>query len=494
MPLDRWDRLAGRLVMAPPAGKDLTDRERTILERGEVRHLILFARHLREEKGAAGLIAECRTLVAGRPLVAVDHEGGLVSFASRLVGAAPSARLLGSIGDPAYAGEWAEAQATALRSFGFNMVNAPVLDVAGPGGSPVIGTRSYGRESVDVARMGEAAMSGYLRGGIIPVIKHFPGHGGVSGDSHVVLPVDRRTGAAIRARDIAPFQRCVEKGAPVVMAAHVAFPRLTGSGNLPASASPLILQEILRGDLRFRGVVMSDAFDMRGYGGKRFASDSLRAGIDLFCCGSTLAAGARFAGELARALRAGEVDRQLVVEKAAAIDDLMKIPGRRRKVVPPPTGREGEGIVWEGEGAFTPPAGNWHLFLPRGLAGRLKAPLLLDEVRRRWGASWRRRRITLFPADPDRGAINGLREKARQYDMVVLGLLGRGELPPGQQHLARALKRGGRKVLPVGLLDSQPVRRLCPAGALYTFDFRPATIAALVEMLAGEKRPEAKLP
>ncbi len=489
MPLDRWDRLAGRLVMAPPAGRSLTAAEGRILESGRVRHLILFARHLREKREAGDLIAHCRSLLPGRPLVSVDHEGGLVSFASRLVGAAPSPMLLGSIGDPGHTHEWAEAQATALRAFGFNMVNAPLLDIAHPKGSGVIGTRSYGPDHQGVGRMGEAALRGYLRGGVIPVIKHFPGHGGVSGDSHLHLPVDRRSLGTVRKRDLRPFARCIRAGAPVVMAAHVSFPRIPGSGELPACASEPILRDLLRDDLGFGGVIMSDAFDMKGFGGVRRAVESLRAGVDLFCCGSSLAAGARFAGELARALRLEEegLERQKVAKRAAAIDELLKIPGRRPRILQPPAGREREGFVWQGRGNFSPPRGNWHLFLPRRLPGRLKVPLLLEEVRRRRSVSWIRRRITLFPADPDRRAIARLCAKAEHFDWVALGLLGRGELPQGQQDLARALKGGEGRVIPVGLLDPQPVERLGFREALFTFDFRPATLAALVDTLAGEK-------
>jgi len=494
MTVDRWDRLAARLVMAPPAGGRLTGGEEKILSEGRVRHLILFARNLRNRPAAANLVGRARSLIPGRPLVAVDHEGGIVSFASAIVGSAPSPMLLGSIGDAAYAGRWAESQATHLRSIGINMVNAPLLDLATRSGSRVIGTRSFGEDPALVTRFGLAAMRGYLRGGVIPVIKHFPGHGGVPGDSHAILPVDRRPEAELRRRDLVPYLSTIRSGAPVVMAAHVSFPHLSGCADLPASASPPILNDLLRGELRFGGVVMSDAFDMKGYGGSARAVQSVRAGIDLFCCGSSLAAGARFAARIARALREGEVDRHRVKRSAAAIDELLSIPGRRRKGKDRPAAREADGIAWHGKGRFEPPGGNWHLFLPRRLAGRLSLPLLLEEVRRRRGDAWVRRRITIYPADPGRAAITRIMGKALQYDTVLLGLLGRGELPRGQERLARSLKTRVTRLIHIGLLDPEPLLSCGLTDSLFTFDFRPGTIAALVEVVTGRLSPRGEFP
>ncbi len=495
-PPDRWDRLAGRLVMAPPAGERLSARERRILAEGRVRHLILFGRNLRERTRVGRLVAEARSLVpGGKLLAAVDHEGGLVSFASRVAPAAPSPMLLAAIGSADLVAAWAECHATHLRAIGINMVNAPVLDVASPGGSDVIGTRSFGGDPDRVALFGAAAIGGLLRGGVIPVAKHFPGHGGVRGDSHVTLPRDGRPAGAIVRRDLPPFRAATAAGVPVVMVSHVAYPALDGGRSRPATLSPAILDDLLRKRLRFRGVVLSDAVEMKAFGGDAAAVDALAAGVDLFCRGDSLVGGARLAARLARALREGRVDRERAQSSAAAVASLLSIPGRRRPPVTTPPAKVESGFVRIGKGKYRPPEeGEWTLFLPRRLPGRIGVTFDTEKVRRLAGRNDAPGRIEWYPFDPNDSDINRLAAVALHRPVVLCALAGRGALPEGQVKLASALRSVGRRFIAVGLLDPEPVVRLAFGETILTFDCSVRAVTALVRMVERKKTPSGKLP
>jgi beta-N-acetylhexosaminidase len=162
------------------------------------------------------------------------------------------------------------------------MVFAPVADVD-PDGSSVIGTRSYSPDVDVAADMVVASVEGYLAAGILPVVKHFPGLGSVRGDSHRELPVQRKSVRALRGSDLVPFAAAVRAGAPVVMTAHVEVARL--DKRVPASLSSTVIGTLLRGDLGFRGVAVTDSQGMgpihARYGPAEGAVRSLLAGNDL---------------------------------------------------------------------------------------------------------------------------------------------------------------------------------------------------------------------
>ena len=146
--------------------------------------------------------------------------------------------------------------------------------------------------------------------------KHFPGHGGVRADSHVRLPVDPRPAKEIHARDLVPFVRAIREDLPAIMVAHVAYPALGTGVTRPATVSHEVITDLLRGRLRFDGIVMSDALEMAGFGGEEAIPDAFRAGIDLFCACRSLAQGRRVARILARALRDGRIDEMEAIERA----------------------------------------------------------------------------------------------------------------------------------------------------------------------------------
>jgi beta-N-acetylhexosaminidase len=226
---------------------------------------------------------------SGSVVLAVDEEGGDVTrlhyrTGSPCVGNA----VLGRLDDLDATRAEAARIAYDLRSVGIDLDLAPVVDVNSSDDNPVIGTRSFGREAALVARHSAAWVEALQAGGIAACAKHFPGHGDTEVDSHVGLPVVEVDVDVVRSRELPPFQAAIEAGALCVMTAAVVVPAL--DPGVPATFSAPLLQGVLRGELGFTGVVVTDALDMAGAsadtGIPEAAVRALVAGCDLLCLGS----------------------------------------------------------------------------------------------------------------------------------------------------------------------------------------------------------------
>jgi beta-N-acetylhexosaminidase len=251
------------------------------------------------------------------PLVSIDQEGGVVQRLSVGVDPVPSAASVGATGDRRYAREVARDNGRALADVGVTTVMAPVADVD-PTGTSALGSRVYSSDFRAAARLVTATVKGYLDAGVLPVVKHFPGLGTVTGDSHVTLPVQTKSVRELRRTDLVPFRRAVRKGAPVVMTGHVAVEAL--DPGVPASASPAVVQGLLRDDLGFDGVVVTDSHGMapifERYGPGRGAVVALAAGNDLVL-NSPNPRDARRA--LRAAVRSGELAEERLSEAATRV-------------------------------------------------------------------------------------------------------------------------------------------------------------------------------
>ncbi len=247
---------------------------------------ILFARNIEGPDQVRGLVAALRETVGrGDAPVLIDQEGGRVQrFGPPHWRRYPPARVLASVaGGPAARREAVRLSARLiaddLHALGVNVDCAPVLDVPQPGAHDIIGDRAYGETPEEVAVLGRAMAEGLLAGGVLPVIKHIPGHGRAASDSHFDLPVVDASAEALRQTDFAPFQALSDM--PLAMTAHVlyrAFDR-----RRPATTSRRVIRGLLREELGFSGLIMSDDLSMKALDGEmaRRARQSLSAGCDV---------------------------------------------------------------------------------------------------------------------------------------------------------------------------------------------------------------------
>jgi beta-N-acetylhexosaminidase len=222
------------------------------------------------------------------PVIAIDEEGGDVTRIAHRDGSPyPGNAALGAIDDVALTEAVYAALGADLAGLGVSLDLAPAVDVNTAADNPVIGTRSFGSDPALVARHAAAAVAGLQSAGVAACAKHFPGHGSTRQDSHHVLPTVDATRAVLAERDLPPFVAAIAAGVRAVMPGHLRVPALTG--DLPASLSPAALTGLLRGELGFTGVIVSDGLEMRAvsdvYGIPEASVLAVIAGTDLLCLG-----------------------------------------------------------------------------------------------------------------------------------------------------------------------------------------------------------------
>jgi len=272
----------GELFMLGFAGEDLAFLEAWAREEG-LGGVILFARNLGAPEAIAALTERLRRLTPDTPpLIAVDQEGGRVARLGDPFTAWPPARVLGLTGSEDLAFQVGQAIGIELASAGFTMDMAPVLDVDTNAANPIIGDRSFGPDPALVTRLGAAFARGLADAGILATGKHFPGHGDTAADSHLTLPVVPHPRDRLLSVEAAPF-RAAAPHLGAIMTAHVLYPAL--DPEYPATLSYRILTELLRSDLGFDGIVVSDDLEMAGLAGRWAAGAAacrfLQAGGDL---------------------------------------------------------------------------------------------------------------------------------------------------------------------------------------------------------------------
>jgi beta-N-acetylhexosaminidase len=260
------------------AGLELAPEEISFLRSARPCGVILFGRNVGTPDQVRRLTASAAEAVGDEILVLIDQEGGRVR---RL--RPPHWRALppACAYDKACGGDLARAAAAAravarltaadLRAVGINTNCAPLLDVPAPGSHDVIGERAFAATPDRVAALGAAVAEGLMQGGVLPVMKHLPGHGRATADSHYALPVVDATRAELEATDFAPFRAL--RHLPAAMTAHVVFTAY--DKNAPASASRRVTQEVIRGSIGFDGLLMNDDIGMKALSGT--AADNARA-------------------------------------------------------------------------------------------------------------------------------------------------------------------------------------------------------------------------
>jgi len=269
------------------AGLELSARERAFFKDAAPWGFILFKRNVDSPDQVRALTAELRDCVgrADAPIL-IDQEGGRVQrLGPPHWRRYPPGRAYGSLpaNDPLTRRELARLGATLmahdLRALGINVDCVPVLDVPAPDGHEIIGDRAYADEPDEVAALGRAAAEGLIAGGVLPIVKHIPGHGRARADSHLHLPTVEAGYAQLDERDFAPFR--VLSDMPMAMTAHVVYAAV--DPKRPATTSRRVIKRVIREAIGFHGLLMSDDLSMRalsgGFGER--AEAALKAGCDV---------------------------------------------------------------------------------------------------------------------------------------------------------------------------------------------------------------------
>jgi len=269
------------------AGFRLGAAEREFLNEARPAGLILFSRNCASPDEIRRLVADAVAAIgADDVLVLIDQEGGRVQRLRPPLGRnLPSARAFGELyetgADPAVAAGRLIFRLLAedLRGLGINCDCAPVLDIPVPGADGIIGDRAYSVTPGAVIALGRAVCQGLMAGGVVPVIKHIPGHGRAGCDSHLALPVVDACLADLRSSDFAPFQALADM--PAAMTAHVVYSAIDAQA--PATTSQATIGGIIRDEIGFSGLLMSDDLSMKALSGpiEKRAAEAIAAGCDV---------------------------------------------------------------------------------------------------------------------------------------------------------------------------------------------------------------------
>jgi beta-N-acetylhexosaminidase len=439
--------------------------------------------------------------------ISVDQEQGVVTRIGPPATQFPGSMALGAGRSTEDARTAAAITGEELRAMGINTDFAPVADVNVNPLNPVIGTRSFSSNPQLAADMVAAQVKGYQQdGGVSASAKHFPGHGDTATDSHVAFPVITHSRAEWEQIDAPPFRAAIGQGIDMIMTAHLSFPALDDSGN-PATLSKPILTGLLRGELGYKGVIITDALNMQGvrdlYGDAEVAVRALEAGVDQLLMtpamdeayGAVL--GAVRSGRISRSDLDAKVRRvlELKVERGI-VDDPMVDPAALDSVVgtadhlatAAAISNRTTTLVANGDGVL-PLSAPGKDVLVTGY-GVTTTQTLADGLTAAGAATTVRQTGTT----PSATAIAGAVAAAQGKDAVVVTTM-RAWSNAAQQRLVKALQDTGVPVIVVATRDPYDIAYL-PGTATYlaTYSYSPVAIEAVARVITGSVSPTGKLP
>ena len=313
--------MVGQMFLVSVGGTEPDYYINKMIRERNIGGVILFAYNMKGEAQTRSLVCDLQDLsVRTKPeiplFVAVDQEGGDIASVP-WVAPEPAAAAVGRGGDPGEARRIAARMGSQLSRAGINTDLAPIVDT---GHGAAIGNRSFGKDPELVARMGAAAIAGFEEAGVVSAAKHFPNHGPATSDSHVSLPVIRHGERELEKQDLPPFRAAIDAGVPMVMAGHLVYPAV--DPERPASLSRAATS-VLRGDLGFDGVVVTDDLAMAGARGGGTVADAaveaVGAGVDLLLISSAPQDQADAYDAVVGAVRSGEIPRSRVEESVGRL-------------------------------------------------------------------------------------------------------------------------------------------------------------------------------
>lgn len=397
----------------------------------------------------------------------IDQEGGPITRVGAPLQRWPSAMALGAADEPDLARDVAAASGRDLRSLGYTVVFAPVADVTTGPDDPTIGARSPGSDPGLVARTAIAQATGFADAGVVPVAKHFPGHGSVTSDTHLGSALQEADLATLRDRDLAPFRELAGAGLPAVMTAHIVVEALDPAA--PATLSRPVLTGLLREDLGFEGLVVTDALNMAavsdGHASGEAAVAAVRAGADVLLMPPD--PGAAVDG-LVAAVGSGELSRERLEESAARV--VATLRDRAGSPVPAQPGSDTDLALRASRAAVTQ------------LTGECGSRLVGDAIQVIGGTAADRELLLEVASEA------GLRTGAG----AVVALVGAPDYQAGGGGGGDGAARGDVVValdVPYPLADSTAGTAL-----LATYGRDRAAMTALVEVLTGQQEAAGSLP
>ena len=321
------DEKIGQMIITGFDGSEYNDDMDRLINEYKVGGVILFARNIEDSSQMIELTRALQENNNNIPLfISIDEEGGRVSRLPEDIEKFPAAFDIGLINNDQTAYENGKEIGYTLKRLGINLDYAPVLDIYSNLNNTVIGDRAFGTEESIVSKMGIATMKGIEDAGVIPVIKHFPGHGDTEVDSHYGLPIVYKTLEELRNFEFIPFVKAIESGCDVIMVSHIILNEVDSSN--PASLSKIVISDLLRKDLDFDKVVITDDMSMGAITSimsiEEACIKSIEAGCDILLLGNAYEEIEQVINSIKLKLYNGEISEEQINKSVKRILELKK--------------------------------------------------------------------------------------------------------------------------------------------------------------------------
>ena len=502
------EKAVGRLLVGRLPGKVLDQEFKTLLSDGTAGGICIFKDNVESLEQLCELVENINSNSCFNPIICVDQEGGAVQRFDDVLTPLPSLMALAATGNEKLAEMAAVVNGKQLRALGVNCVLSPVIDVASNPLNPIIGTRAFSSDPETVTRFAKAMLEAFLQEGVVPVVKHYPGHGDTGQDSHSELAVIDRSKQSIENLELVPFKNCAQIS-PALLAAHV-WLKAYEEKPLPATLSSRLLKDVLRKELGFDGLVFTDDMMMKAvsdhYGLSESALLAIEAGCDVVLLCSTASALKEAHQHIVDAVKSGRLPEERITEANSRIDRLFPLAGKPRldhqsridlikgwfedddarismiyyHSIALLQGKEPN--MSELPNAIVVPN---HPRYPLPLAQYLKFHLDADqshdieEVR--------------YSLNPQKGEIDKLVSTLRGKNLVVVTF--RAGLNQGQMELAAQLEKAAANFLGIAADIPYDCKAVSEAATyLCTFDPSNKAMDALAMMLANRQVPVGKFP
>ncbi|GHO95070.1 beta-glucosidase [Reticulibacter mediterranei] len=524
MPLNMsLEEQIGQVLVAGFPGPTPSPEIIDLIQRHHVGNIILFSRNIQNAQQLRRLTSELQRIAreAGHRhplLIGIDQENGSVRRLGSDATIFPGNMALGAIGSEQMAYKIASAGGHELLELGVNLNFAPVVDVNNNPANPVIGNRSFGEDPQQVARLGSSAVKGWQDAGVIACLKHFPGHGDTAVDSHLALPILPYALQRLEEVELVPFQSGIAAGAAMIMSAHISFPAITHDEALPATLSPAILRGLLRDQLGFKGVIISDCLEMKaiseGVGIARGSVLALLAGIDLVLISHLYERQRAGINAIKAALDSGELPHELLQQAVERVIQLKQRYLSWEDQTPPQAHLQWVGNVAHqqlSEQAYalsTTLVRNQQGLIPLQLQSKQRLAIVYP-VKQAWTevadrklaiddlvqqVQQRHANVSVHPFKVQSDDLQDLLNQVREAD-IVLAITVNANLDPQQTALMQALVQSGQPVIGLAVHNPYDLIAFPQLGTyLASYEYTPPALTAAVHVIFGEREAQGHLP
>lgn len=503
----------GQMIMTGFSDSKITPELHELISEYKISNIILFSHNI---ENAQQIFNLCKNLdetirehTKTSAFISIDQEGGVVRRLPNDTNNIPGAMLVGATGDAENAFRAGKITGEQLKALGINIDLAPVLDVNSNPNNPVIGVRSYSSNPNMVAKFGIKMMKGLQSAGVMPVVKHFPGHGDTAVDSHLGLPIIDKDYNQLLECELIPFIQAIEEGVPCIMSSHILFSKLDSQGH-PATMSKSILTDLLRNTLGFKGIIMTDCMEMGAikdnYGTAYGAVEAIKAGAQIVCISHTSELVKEAVLHIEQAVEKGEIAMELI---DLAVENILKHKNVYQSsfqsnniecLYSDAYNNQIKDMIKLGITKLSieelPEVGNKTIFIGSyAYRSTLASSTVSKEIH---FANYMSKMFHATSIDvsvnPDQMEIEKILKQTDQNSVIVYGLYN-GHMNSGQIKLVNELSRKGNPVIAIALRNPTDLFMLDKnIYKIAAYEYNETVFSVLVKVLKKEIRPSGKLP